>query len=224
MIPNLQDLLNQFNQIPLNVYAALFFITGSILILVRDWRISVAALLFQYLSAGIVLAQVVRAEIAFAKVLVGLFVCLMLYLSARQAGWRHRLRVASHGLRALLGQRKVSGTAFPPGRAFRLMALLLMALTAVSLSSSYPLPDLPAGLSLGFYWLMATGVLILILTEEPLKTGQGLLTLILGFELWYTALEDSLLMVGLLGTVNLLLALAIGYLASVRGVVLEEDF
>jgi len=72
--------------------------------------------------------------------------------------------------------------------------------------------------------LTLSGLLILILTEDPLKIGQGLLTAIIGFELWYTTLERSLLIVGLWGAVNLLLALAIGYLMAVRGVKLEEDF
>lgn len=202
----------------------LFFFTGSVLVLVRDWRASVGALLLQYLTLGFALTRLVRPEIAFVKLLVGLFICFMLYLSARQAGWRHRLTFWSHGLRALLGPRTVAGEVFPPGRAFRLMATVLMAVAAFSLAQSYPIGGLPAAISVAVYWLSLVGLLILMLTENPLKIGQGLLTGIAGFELWYTTLEGSLLLVGLWGVVNLLLALVVGYLAAVRGVILEEDF
>ncbi len=223
-IPDLRDLLNFLYQLPFEIFILLFFLTGSLLVLVRDWRASVATLLVQYLAMGMVLAQLVRPEIAMAKVLVGLFICPILYLSARQASWRRQLTLTQHGLRALLGQRTLSGDVPPPGRTFRLMAVLLLGVTAFSLARTYPISNLPAVVSIAIYWLTLSGLLILILTEAPLKIGQGLLTAITGFELWYTTLERSLLIVGLWGAVNLLLALAIGYLMAVRGVKLEEDF
>ena len=64
------------------------------------------------------------------------------------------------------------------------------------------------------YWLALVGLLVMILTAEPLKAGLGLLTFMAGFELFYAALESSLSVVGLLGIVNLFMALAIAYLAS----------
>jgi hypothetical protein len=223
-IPDLNDILNYLNIFPLELSVLFFLITGSTLVLIRDWRASVGALLFQYLTMGFVLARLVRPEIAFVKVLVGLFICLMLYISARQASWRHRLTFASHGLRAVWGTRTIAGRVFPPGRAFRLMVLLLIAVTAISLAQTYPISNLVSTVSIAVYWLILIGLILLVLTEDPLKIGQGLLTAITGFELWYTTLEGSLLVVGLWGVVNLLLALAVGYLAAVRGVVLEEDF
>jgi len=224
LIPSFRDILSQLNWIPLELGALVFFITGSLLVLIRDWRVSVGALMLQYLTLGFVLSRLVRPEIAFAKVLVGAFISLMLYLSARQSGWRRQLTFSAHGLRTLFGLRTAAGEAFPPGRAFRLMALLLVGVAAFSLAQTYPIFNLPAAVSIAVYWLVMIGLLILILTENPLKVGQGLLTAIIGFELWYTTIEGSLLVVGLWGIVNLLLALAVGYLAAVRGVVLEEDF
>jgi len=221
---NLDSLLTLLNQLPLEIPILLFFITGSVFVLIQDWRISIGALLVQYGLMGIVLARLVRPEIALIKILVGLFICPMLYLSARQASWRRQLTFSQHGLRALLGQRTLSSEVFPPGRTFRLIALLLIAVTAFSLAQTYPISNLPLLVSIAIYWLTLAGILILILTENPLKIGQGILTIIVGFELWYTTLEGSLLVVGLWGAVNLLLALAIGYLMAVRGVHLEEEF
>ena len=114
--------------------------------------------------------------------------------------------------------------AFPPGRAFRLVVMLLLMVTAISLGQSYPIGDLPTATGIAVYWLALVGLGVLMLSENPLKVGQGLLTAITGFELWYTTLEGSLLVVGLWGVVNLLLALAVGYLAIIYGGKLEEDF
>ena len=220
MIPTLKDLLQQLNWLPLEAGVLAFFITGSALVLIRDWRVSVGALALQYLALGFALSRLVRPEVAFAKVLVGLFISLMLYLSARQSGWRRQ----PGGLRTLLGQRSVAGEAFPPGRAFRLMALLLVAVSAISMSQTYLIAPLPAAASIAVYWLIMIGLLILVLSENPLKAGQGLFTALAGFELWFTTTEGSLLVMGLLGGVGLLLALTTGYLAAIRGVAREEDF
>jgi len=63
----------------------------------------------------------------------------------------------------------------------------------------------------------------LIITEDPLKTGIGLLTILTGFDLFYTTLEHSLLITGLWGAVNLLLSLAISYLIIAKGANPEEE-
>jgi hypothetical protein len=46
---------------------------------------------------------------------------------------------------------------------------------------------------------------------------MGLLTLITGFELFYSALERSLSVAGFLGIANFLIALAIAYLTGFSG-------
>jgi len=221
-IPSLADIFTWLIGIPVEYTTLIFFLTGSILLLAHDWRVSVLALVGQYLTMGAALVYLVKPEIAAAKVLVGLFIGLMLYLSARQAGWRQKLARSAHPLRALMGTS--GGAAFPPGRVFRLVVTLLLMVTAISLGQSYPIGDLPNATGIAVYWLALVGLTLLILSENPLKVGQGLLTAITGFELWYTTLEGSLLVVGLWGVVNLLLALAVGYLAIIRGGELEEDF
>jgi hypothetical protein len=109
------------------------------------------------------------------------------------------------------------------GFTFRVMVALLLILIATTLSRTLALPGLPAEITTGIYWLILVGVVILILTEDPMKTGYGLFTLLSGFDLFYTPLEKSLLITGLWGVVNLLLALAIGYLTVVRGAGPEEE-
>jgi hypothetical protein len=62
------------------------------------------------------------------------------------------------------------------------------------------------------------GVFAIALADEPFKGGLGLLTVIAGFELFYSSIEQSLAVVGLLGVVNFMIALAISYLTTVHTV------
>ena len=73
------------------------------------------------------------------------------------------------------------------------------------------------------FWLVLAGLTTLTLTEDPIKVGHGLFTALVGFELFYATVENSLLLTGLWGAINLLIALAIGYLTVVKGTGLEEE-
>jgi hypothetical protein len=207
-LPSLYEVLRQLRFITGELAIVGLFVTGGLIVLARDWRASLLALLGQYLLVGLILSRLILPEIALIKVLTGALICPMLYLAARQAGWG-----AGRGWSPTPAQ----GSLFPGGRAFRLLAVTLMTLLAVTLNQSYPLPAIPRDVGLVSYWLMLIGLLVLMLTEEPLKAGQGLLTAIVGFELLYAAIERSLALVWLWATVNLLLALAIAYLVVARG-------
>jgi hypothetical protein len=215
-LPSLYEILNQLQFITRELAVLGLFVTAGLMVLWHDWRASLLALLGQYLLAGLVLSRLVLPEIALIKVLIGALICPMLYLAARQAGWRA-------GRSGLLSPGDASNTTpvqdslFPGGHAFRLLAVTLMVILAAALSRRYPLAGVPSDVGLGSYWLILIGLLILMLTEEPFKGGQGLLTAIIGFELFYTSIERSLAMVWLWAVVNLLLALAIAYLVVARG-------
>jgi hypothetical protein len=207
-LPSLYEVLYQLQFITGELAIVGLLVAGALIVLVRDWRISLLALLGQYLLAGLILSRLILPEIALIKVLIGALICPMLYLAARQAGW---------GAGRRLLHAPAQNGVLPGGLAFRLLAVTLMALVAMTLSRSYPLPVIPRDVGLGSYWLMLNGLLVLMLSEEPLKAGQGLLTGIIGFELLYASLERSLALVWLWAAVNLLLALAIAYLVVARG-------
>jgi hypothetical protein len=59
--------------------------------------------------------------------------------------------------------------------------------------------------------LVGMGLLHLGMTQNPLRVVVGLLTVIAGFEVIYAAIETSVLVAGLLGVVNLGLALTGAY-------------
>lgn len=185
-------------------------VTASLIIVVRDWRVSLAALLAQYLLVGFLLTRLITPEVATVKTLIGALICPILYLTARRVRWgRQRSKDEVSTL-------PTGWEVFPVGLPFRLLAVVLIGLVASSLLNSYPLPEVPRDIGFACYWLALMGLLAMILTAEPLKAGLGLLTFMAGFELFYAALESSLSVVGFLGIVNLFMALAMAYLASVR--------
>lgn len=217
-MPTLFDVLNQFGFVSRELAILGLLASSTLIALVRDWRVTLLSLLGQYIVAGLILARAVAPEIAVIKVLVGALICPMLYLAARQSGWSPPLvRLAVR--RGWQEMTTARGTAdvFRVSAAFRILVVALAGLLAMVLNHSYPLPLVPSEVGLGSYWLMVIGCFILALTEAPLKAGPGLLTLLTGFELLYSYLERSLVMVWLLAVTNLLLALAIVYLAVVWG-------
>ena len=86
-MPSLYEVIDQLGFITRELAIVGLFLTGGIIAMVRDWRVSLLALLGQYLLAGLVLSRLVLPEVALIKVLIGALICPMLYLAARQAGW-----------------------------------------------------------------------------------------------------------------------------------------
>ena len=205
-MPTLSEVIARLSFLTASPAVAGLVVTASLIIVVRDWRVSLAALLAQYLLVGFLLTRLITPETATVKTLVGALICPILYLTARRIRWGRQ-------------RSKPTGwEVFPVSLPFRLLAVVLTGLVASSLLNRCPLPEVPRDIGFACYWLALIGLLAMILTAEPLKSGLGLLTFMAGFELFYAALESSLSVVGFLGIVNLFMALAIAYLASAREV------
>lgn len=201
-MPTLSEVIAKLSFLTTSAAVVGLVVTASLIIVLRDWRVSLAALLVQYLLVGFLLTRLITPEVATVKTLVGALICLILYLTARGVHWgRPRGRL-------------IGWEVFPVGLPFRFLAVVLTGLVASSLLNSYPLPEVPRDIGFACYWLVLIGLLAMILTAESLKAGLGLLTFMAGFELFYAALESSLSVIGFLGIINLFMALAIAYLAS----------
>ncbi|MGQ9501419.1 MAG: hypothetical protein ACUVSF_05940 [Anaerolineae bacterium] len=192
-------------------------ITSALILLVRDWRVILLALLGQYVAVGIILSQMISPEIALIKVLVGALICPMLYLAARQSGWSIPAKFDATRQSFPGDAVSIRDPLLWTGLAFRVLILYLVFVLATVLTHDYPLPGIPSDVGLSCYWLMLVGLVVLMLTGQPLLAGPGLLTALTGFELLYTLLESSLIIVFLLAAVNLLLTASISYLAAVLG-------
>jgi hypothetical protein len=216
-LPTLSEVIARLSFLTTDLAVVGLMVTAGLIIVIRDWRVSLAALLAQYLLVGLLLTRLILPEVAVVKVLIGALICPILYLTARRVRWGGQK--SSDGPSPPPTSREV----FPVSWPFRLLAVVLIGLVVSSLLNSCPLPEVPRDIGFACYWLALVGLLAMILTAEPLKAGMGLLTFMAGFELFYAALESSLSVVGLLGIINLLMSLAIAYLASARGAELVEE-
>jgi hypothetical protein len=100
---------------------------------------------------------------------------------------------------------------------FRVVAVAMAIVTAASLAGqpNVFLPGLSPVLKMAGYLLCGLGLFSLGLSEEPMRAGLSLLTLLSGFELLYVVVEPSLAIVALLAGVDFAVALAVSYLALV---------
>lgn len=171
-----------------------------------DWRVTLAALAAQYFLTDVAFLGIFDSRLVVIKIIASLFVWLILTLTAYQvavrpgaAGWREPLRRPANWPLRLIG------------------VLIGLALVWVSVGRFGRSTDaLPVHLNVMIYYLIGAGALLAWLAAEPLPVGVGLLLFVRGFELFYHSLEQSSLILALLVGVNLMVALAIAYLMTVR--------
>lgn len=180
------------------------FLTAGLIAVVEERRISLLVLLVQYALAGLLLSASLPASIALAKIAIGGMVFLTLFPTA----WRSRSKPPAE----MEGQKRTFATSFP----FRLAGSALVGLVVYGLLQQYPWEGVPPPLAFASLFLMAMGLWTVVLGRGPFRIGLGLLTFQIGFELLFTIWERGLLVAGLLGLVNILLALAIPYLDAVE--------
>ncbi len=227
------DILSVLSGLPSTTVLIALVATASLLVILADWRLLNLLLGIEYLLIGalLIVSRIdgFPAELAIVKALVGVMIVPVLYISARRARWGKNpdeedgeeidapnvrlawLRAPGLSTGLLAGLRT--------GLALRTIVALLGAAVALSLALRYPIafltPQAAArDITIATFVLMGQGLLNLALNENPLKVGLGMLTVAAGFELFYTPVEPTLLVVALLGLVNLLIALALSYLVA----------
>jgi hypothetical protein len=220
-LPNIIQFLEFFDFLRGNPAAYLVMLTAGLLLILRDWRWSLLFLAIQYLIVGLLFVEVLMPHLAFIKVLVGLFICLILYITARQVNWgKFPEDVTDEEAIQIRQERFVRlGTlVLPTDTPVRVFLALVASLAAWAIAqrTGLLLPAVPEHFQLAVLALVGLGLAMLSLTSEPLMAGLGLLTFMTGTELFYSALEQSVAMLGLLGVANLIIALVIAYLTQAR--------
>jgi len=209
----LSDVFTYISGVPATIGLLL---TAIIILLTSDWRLSLTALLIQYILIGTALSNDVRLEVAVVKILVGVLAVSILYLTARRLqDIGGTLTVGSEKAR-FLGL-SVGWEAGPLGLPFRLLAALLAALAVLRLFGSLNLPQTSAATAFAASWLVAMGLTGLVVSTSPLRVAAALLTILGAFDLVYARLEPSLAVAGFWSVLILLGALAFAYLAVVQG-------
>ncbi len=217
-MPSWSDILAALPTITISTAVAGLFITAGAMILVRGWPLALLALVVQYLLFGWLMTAHVPLSLALIKALMGTIACVILYWSARRIGESPGSPFASPSPDEAQRRRALqAATAFPMRMPFRAAALCLAALTTWGLALRYPLPGLTPALSLACIWLAVSALVLLAVTQAPLRIGMGLLTWLMAFEMFYVTWERSVTIAGLLGIATLLVALGAGYLTLVRG-------
>jgi hypothetical protein len=201
------------------------FLTSATIFVTSSWRLSLGTLLVQYLLLGLTLSRFLQPELSIVRVLVGILVVPILYLTAQRLHEARDPEQTTQGQIRFLGQ-SVGWDAGPLGLPLRLFTVLLVALAFVSFLPQYQAslsglvvdgPAPPSDVIVVSFWLVLVGVVGLVLSGDALRVAPALLTVLAGFELVYAGLQTNPAVVGLLGTLTLLAALAFSYLAAVQG-------
>lgn len=199
-------------------------LAAATILVTSDWRLALGALLVQYMLLGLTLTRFVQPEVAFVRILTGALVVPILYLAARQVE-----EASNAGEGEGVGQRflglPLGWGAGPLGLPLRLLTVLL---TALALIRFYPAASALLGLQgsgvgvppdvafIGL-WLAGMGLMGIVLSGEALRVAPAILTVLCGFDLVYTGVEENLAIAGFFGALTLLAALAFSYLATVQG-------
>ncbi len=173
-------------------------LTSTGLLLTRDWRWSLSLLAVQYLGMFVLVLQHWPLGMASVKVVAG-------WMSAAILGMTHS-RLSATDLS--------EEDTWPRGRPFRLFAAGIVALIVVVVTPSVDAIMADAGFAVtaASLFLIGMGLFHLGTTAQVLRVAIGLMTVLSGFEILYSAVEGSVLVAALLATINLGLALVGSYL------------
>jgi hypothetical protein len=214
-------------------------VTAAVVLLFRDWRLTVPALLLNYLAGALFVAEqqfvpsdlmlfgLELSSLVLAKLITGLAVALILAITAltfsREYGLENLDEFGLAELRraARAAQRQRATTPFQlSDYVVPFWAAVLALLASLALPRIYPIGPSEA-VDFAWYWLVLTGLLTIATAADLLKIGLGLLLCVSSIDLLYTAVvstpgESNLNVVplALLSLFHVLLALAIAYLAG----------
>ena len=181
-----------------DILLAVLLLAATLLIFMgSDWRWRIAALAGQYLGVFILVLDSWPIELAAVKLVAGWMACVVL--------WFTRLSLVKFQNRPTL---------VPTGLAFRVLASVLVLVVVLAVTPALPAWATPinSAQAWGALLLVGMGLLIVGLSSRTLSPFLGLLTVISGFEILYSAVEASTLVAGLLAIVNLGIALVGAYL------------
>jgi hypothetical protein len=221
----------------IDLWIILIAISAGGILLLRDWRSTVGLLMLNYIALAFLLneqpfvpadiAQFNFSSLALIKIIIGICTALILGVTALtfsrdyglegldefgQAELRRALRAAVRQRSAETSRLNDYILAFWSGNAGLVASLMLPII--------YPIAPSP-GLDFAWYWLVLSGVLAMATAGDVLKIGLGMLLCMSGIDLLYSAVVSSPTASGLkimplllLSVVQILLALAVAYLAG----------
>ena len=223
-MPTFAELLARFSFLAAAPAAWGAILAAGLIVIFFDWRLLVLAFGALAVFTGLLYSQILPPQIAGVKMMVGLLIAVQMFVTGRQIQSSRAPVLAEPVAENGVSQQRHPT---PPQRAavrvttgfpFRIVVAVMVLLVSwqAALSPRFILPDVPPTVSQAVLGLVAMGLLGLGLTEEPLKAGMMLLTVLAGFELYYAAVEPALAVIALLAAMNFSIALAACYLAAIQ--------
>lgn len=214
-------------------------LTGVLLVLLRDWRLTVPALFAQYLLLGLLISSALPADTRIGvdlnsggliEATTGLTVALLFASTARVIE-RNTATTQTYGDQPLdefqqaalrRQQRRVARAAAEERESRRAVvgeyllpfaALLICIPAAYALSLVYPFGQSALN-DFSFYWVVLCGLFALLLARDLIKVSIGLLVVLNGLGLLFANLgqRSGLFVAGALAAVTIGLATALSYL------------
>jgi hypothetical protein len=208
-------------------------VSSGIVILLRDWRITIPAMLINYLSVAWFLAQqqfitpdLTVGELALSttivvKVITGFAASAILGITAVTFSREYNLEDLDEFSLAELRRAARRAQRQRASEPFRLAdyvvpfwALVLAALASVALPRLYPIGS--QTIDFAWYWMGLTGLFTIVLASDTLKIGLGLLLVVSSIDLVYTAIASTVQVfpLALLSLTTIVLSLSVAYLSG----------
>jgi hypothetical protein len=192
------------------VVIILIIVTSVGILLARDWRRLIILLSAQYIAVFILTLQHWPLGMTTVKVIAGWMSAAILGMTSSNLGDE---------------EDNPAQNILPQGRFFRFIAAGVVGVIA---ATAAPLVDslmADAGLivSAGSLLLIGMGLLHLSVTDQVMRVTIGLMTVLAGFEVLYSAVENSILVAAMLAAINLGLALVGAYLMTAADASEEES-
>jgi len=185
------------------------FVATSTILLHPDWRIVLAALALQYISTFWLVTRHLPLAMGSAKLITGWMVVAIVGMTRLNA-----TNMASD--ETALWQR---------GQWFKAVMLGIAAVITLGVTPSIEtaVPGIGLPVVAGGILLIGSGIILLGLNSDFLRITVGLLTVLAGFEILYSALESSILVTGLLAIINLGVGMVGSYLMTAGSIPFEPD-
>lgn len=179
---------------------ATIVLTAVGLLIARDWRWSIILLAVQYLAMFALTLQHWPLGMATVKVVAG-------WMGAAVLGMTRS---------GLSNEDLLDEYTWPRGRLFRVFAagIVVILVSAITPAVDTAMADTGFPVTSGSLLLVGMGLLHLGISANVMRVTIGLMTVLSGFEIIYSAVEGSVLVAALLAVINLGLALVGAYLTT----------
>jgi hypothetical protein len=216
-----------------NLIVLLIALTGGLILLLRDWRITVPALLLTYVGIALFLAQqqfiqpdlqlgsIAISSFVVIKLITGLSATVILAITALTFSREYNLEdLDEFSLTELrraarrAQQQRASQPFHMADYIVPFWSLVLAVLASLALPRLYPIGT--NEIDFVWYWLGLIGLFTMVSAGDMLKVGLGLLLCVESIALLYIAVAQAVQVIplALLSLTTLVLALMIAYLSG----------